>query len=49
MLESAMELRLVPKFSGDSTQNVVEWLDKAGLVCNLHGIAHLESVVYRFG
>ena len=38
-----MELRLIPEFSGDATQNVVEWLEKAGLVCNLRGIAHLES------
>ena len=40
-----MELRLIPDFSGDNTQNVVEWLEKAELVCNLLGIAHLESVI----
>ena len=40
-----MELRLIPEFSGDATQNVVEWLEKAELVCNLRGIAHLESVI----
>ena len=40
-----MELRLIPEFSGDATQNVVEWLEKAELVCNLRGIAHLESVL----
>ena len=40
-----MELRLIPEFSGDATQNVVEWLDKAELVCNLRGMAHLESVI----
>ena len=44
-----MEIRLIPEFNGDSTQNVVEWLEKAELVCNLRGIAHLESVIYRFG
>ena len=33
MVDSAMELRLIPEFSGDSTQNVVEWLEKAELVC----------------
>ena len=38
-----MELRLIPKFSGDSTQNVVEWLKKVEL--KLRGIAHLESVI----
>ena len=38
-----MELRLIPEFSGDATQNVVEWLEKAELVCNLRGLAHLES------
>ena len=40
-----MELRLMPEFSGDATQNVVEWLEKAELVCNLRGIAHVESVI----
>ena len=40
-----MELRLIPEFSGDSTQNVVEWLGKAELVCKLRGVAHLESVI----
>lgn len=40
-----MELRLIPEFSGDATQNVVEWLEKAELVCNLRGIVHLESVI----
>ena len=40
-----MELRLIPEFNGDATQNVVEWLEKAELVCNLRGIAHLESVI----
>ena len=40
-----MELRLIPEFSGDSTQNVVEWLAKAELVCKLRGVAHLESVI----
>ena len=40
-----MELRLIPEFSGDATQNVVEWLEKAELVCNMRGIAHLESVI----
>ena len=44
MMESAMELRLIPEFSGDATQNVVEWLEKDQLVCNMRGIAHLESV-----
>ena len=45
MVDSAMELRLIPEFSGDSTQNVVEWLEKAELVCKLRGVAHLESVI----
>ena len=40
-----MELRLIPEFSGDATQNVVEWLEKADFVCNLRGIVHLESVI----
>ena len=40
-----MELRLIPELSGDATQNVVEWLKKAELVCNLRGIAHLKSVI----
>ena len=40
-----MELRLIPEFSGDATRNVVEWLEKAELVCNLRGIAHLESAI----
>ena len=40
-----MELRLIPEFSGDATQNVVEWMEKAELVCNLRDIAHFESVI----
>ena len=40
-----MELRLIPEFSGDSTQNVVGWLEKAELVCKLSGVAHLERVI----
>ena len=40
-----MELRLIPDFSGDATQNAVEWLEKAELVGNLHCIAPLESVI----
>ena len=40
-----MELRLIPEFSGDSTQNVVEWLEKSELVCKLRGVAHLERVL----
>ena len=40
-----MELRQIPEFSGDSTQNVVEWLEKAELVCKFRGVAHLESVI----
>ena len=40
-----MELRLIPEFSGDATQNVVEWLEQAELVCKLRGIVHLESVI----
>ena len=38
-------MRLIQEFSGDATLNVVEWLEKAELVCNLRGIAHLESVI----
>ena len=40
-----MELRLIPEFSSDATQNVVEWLEKTELVCNLRGITHLESFI----
>ena len=40
-----MELRHIPELSGDATQNVVELLEKTELVCNLRGIAHLESVI----
>ena len=40
-----MELRLIPEFSGDATQNVVEWMEKAELVCNLRGKAQLESAI----
>ena len=38
-----MELRLRPEFSGDATQNVVDWLEEH--VCNMRGISHLESVI----
>ena len=42
-----MELRLIPEFSGDATQNVVEWLEKAELVCNLRGITKEYIVLPR--
>lgn len=32
------ELRLIPEFGGSAAQDVVEWLEKAELVCSLHGI-----------
>ena len=34
-MESAMDLRLIQEFSGDGSLNVIEWLEKAELVCNL--------------
>ena len=40
-----MEICLIPEFCGDATQNVVECLAKAERVCNLRGIAHLESAI----
>ena len=40
-----MNLRLIPEFSCDATQNVVEWTEKAEPVCSFGGKAHLESVI----
>ena len=48
MVESAMELRLLPEFSGDSTHDVVEWLEMAELECNLRNLAHWKGSC-RFG
>jgi len=39
------ELRLIPEFGGGGSQDVVEWLDKAGLVCELRGILRPETVI----
>ena len=40
-----MDLRLIQEFSGDGSVNVIEWLDKAELVCALRGITRLEAVL----
>lgn len=39
------ELRLIPEFGGGGSQDVVEWLDKAELVCELRGISKPETVI----
>jgi len=39
------ELRLIPEFGGSGSQDVVEWLDKAALVCELRGISKPETVI----
>jgi len=39
------ELRLIPEFGGGGSQDVVEWLDKAELVCELRGISRPETVI----
>lgn len=44
-VESAAELRLIPEYSGSLGQDIVEWLEKAGLVCALRVISALESVI----
>ena len=40
-----MDLRLIQEFSGDGAVNVIEWLEKAELVCALRGITRLEAVL----
>ena len=40
-----MDLRLIQEFSGDGSVNVIEWLEKAELVCALRGITRLEAVL----
>jgi len=42
---SGAELRLIPEFNGSPTQDVLEWLQKAELVCGLRGITRPESVI----
>lgn len=37
------ELRLIPEFGGGA--DVVEWLEKAALVCELRGISRPETVI----
>ena len=44
-MENAMDLRLIQEFSGDGFVNVIEWLEKAELVCALRGITRLEAVL----
>ena len=45
VMENAMDLRLIQEFSGDGSVNVIEWLEKAELVCALRGITRLEAVL----
>ena len=40
-----MDLRLIQEFSGDGSINVIEWLEKAELVCSLRGITSMETVL----
>ena len=40
-----MDLRLIQEFSGDGSVNVIEWLEKAELVCALRGFTRLEAVL----
>ena len=44
-MENAIDLRLIQEFSGDGSVNVIEWLEKAELVCALRGITRLEAVL----
>jgi len=39
------ELRLIPEYGGSADQDVVEWLEKAELVCSLRAIAKPETVI----
>ena len=39
------ELRLIPEFAGGGSQDVVEWLEKAELVCELRGISKPDTVI----
>jgi len=41
--EGAAELRLIPEFAG--TGSIVEWLEKAELVCSLRSITRPENVI----
>ena len=40
-----VELRLIPEFSGEASESVVEWLERVDLICSLRGIARLEHVI----
>ncbi|CAM1324825.1 Uncharacterised protein r2_g3371 [Pycnogonum litorale] len=42
---SATELRLIPEFDGSAAQSVVDWFDRAELVCRLRGLNRLECVI----
>ena len=42
----AFDPKLIPLFDGtDAGQSVVEWVEKAELVCRLNGVKHIECVV----
>ena len=42
----AFDPKLIPLFDGtDAGQSVVEWVEKAELVCRLSGVKHIECVV----
>ncbi|CAM1326681.1 Uncharacterised protein r2_g3563 [Pycnogonum litorale] len=44
-LSSATELCLIPEFDGSGIQSVVEWFDKAELVCRLRGLSKPECAI----
>ena len=44
----AFDPKLIPLFDGtDSGQLVVEWVEKAELVCRLSGVKNVECAVYQ--
>ena len=42
----AFDLKLIPLFDGtDAEQSVVEWVEKAELVCRLSGVSNIKCVM----
>ena len=46
MTEGKFDLKLIPKFDGfASGPSVVEWMEKAELVCKMCQVKHMEFII----
>ena len=46
MIEGKFDLKLIPEFDGSASgPSVVEWMEKAELVCKMYQVKHIEFII----